>query len=304
MQYTHDQGIVHCDVKPDHFLLDDNSDILLCDFGLAVVLQSPNTPARLETMRGSAFYMAPEQALGEVSPASDQYALGIVVYQWLCGMGPFDAGQDITRLLFDHIHTPPPPLRSKVPTISLRVEQVVMRALSKDPQQRFPRIQDFADALEKASIPPKSIEIFFSYSHNDEMMRDELAKRLAHLKQQGLITEWHDREIEAGRDWAHEVDSHLKTADIILLLVSPDFLASDYCYNIEMMRALKRHETGDAIVIPVILRPTSWKATPLGKLQALPKEGKAIMTWQNQDEAFLDVAEGIQKVIQRLTTGI
>jgi hypothetical protein len=107
----------------------------------------------------------------------------------------------------------------------------------------------------------------------------------------------------AGSDWAREVDTHLRTAHIILLLISPDFLASDYCYNVEMMKALKRHEDGEAVVIPVILRPASWLETSLSKLQALPEDGKAITTWSNRDEAFLAVAHGIQKVIQGLTTG-
>jgi serine/threonine protein kinase len=303
LQHCHDRRIVHCDVKPAHFLLDDDSDILLCDFGLAVVLQDSSTFAKLESPQGTPYYMAPEQVLGEVSPASDQYTLGVVIYEWLCGKAPFEA-QSAQEMMFQRLSIPPTPLRSHTATISPRVEQVVLHALSKDPQQRFPSIQKFADALEEASLTPKQIEVFFSYSHKDRMLRDKLAKQLAHLKQQGIIAEWHDRDIEAGRDWAREVDTHLRTAHIILLLISPDFLASDYCYNVEMMKALKRHESGEAVIIPVILRPTSWLETPLSKLQALPEDGKAITTWSHRDEAFLAVAYGIQKVIQELTVGL
>lgn len=299
LQYIHDRGIVHCDVKPSNLLLGENNEILLCDFSLATKLLGPGaTSVEVDRIFGTASYMAPENLQGMVGPASDQYALGIIVYEWLCGSKPF---QGTTIELFHHVQfSSPPPLRHKIPTISSRVEQIVLQALSKDPQQRFPRVQDFANALEEASIIPAQIEIFFSYSHKDAMLRDNLAKQLAHLKQQGLTVEWHDREIEAGRDWAHEVDTHLRTAHIILLLMSPDFLASDYCYNVEMMKALKRHENGEAIVIPIILRPVSWMDTPLGKLQALPQGGKPITLWSNQDEAFFEVVREIQKIIQRL----
>jgi serine/threonine protein kinase len=299
LQYLHDRGIVHCGVKPSNLLLGENKEILLCDFGLATVLPGPNTSVRVGRVVGTPSYEAPESFRGEVSPASDQYSLGMIVYEWLCGRMAFQ-GTMIERLY--HIQSSSPlPLREIAPTISSRVEQIVLQALSKDPQQRFPQVQGFANALEEASLIPGQIEIFFSYSHKDALLRDGLAKRLAHLKQQGLITEWHDREIEAGRDWAYEVDTHLRTAHIILLLISPDFLASDYCYRVEMTKALERHENGEAVVIPIILRPAAWMNTPLSKLQALPQSGKPVTRWSNQDEAFLEVAHGIQKVIQRLT---
>jgi serine/threonine protein kinase len=301
LQYIHDQKIVHCDVKPENILLGENNEVLLCDFGQAVVFKSSASSEKTEMRMFSLHYVAPERIQGEVSFASDQYALGMVVYEWLCGEGPFATEHDIHKMLFHHLKTLPPSLRSKNPSISPRIDQIVLRALSKDPQQRFPHVQDFATALEKVSAILGQVEIFFSYSHKDIALRDKLAKQLAHLKHQGLITEWHDRDIEGGRDWAYEVDTHLRTAHIILLLISPDFLASDYCYRVEMTKALKRHENGEAVVIPVILRPAPWMNTPLSKLQALPQGGKPIIRWSNQDEAFLDVADGIQKIIQRLT---
>ncbi len=124
---------------------------------------------------------------------------------------------------------------------------------------------------------------------------------MALLKRTGLSTDWYDRDIDAGAEWAREIDTHLNHADIILLLVSPDFIASDYCYNLEMMRALERHQAGEASVIPIILRPVSWKETPFGKLQALPEGGKAVTTWSNRDEAFLHITEGIRKVVEKLS---
>ena len=109
--------------------------------------------------------------------------------------------------------------------------------------------------------------------------------------------------LAAGEEWSDQIDSHLNTADIILLLVSADFIASDYCYENEMKRAMERHESGDAIVIPVILRPVDWSNAPFAKLQALPKNGKAITTWGNIDEAFTDVAKGIRRLAQLQATG-
>lgn len=149
-----------------------------------------------------------------------------------------------------------------------------------------------------ASRPTSPVEVFYSYSHKDEKLRDKLDNHLTLLQRQGLISEWHDRMIEAGDEWESEINAHLNSAQIILLLVSDDFIASDYCYSIEMERALERHEDGEARVIPIILRPVDWETSPLGKLQALPKDGKAVTLWKNRDTAFKNVAQGIRKVIR------
>lgn len=142
------------------------------------------------------------------------------------------------------------------------------------------------------------VEVFFSYSHRDEDVRDELAKHLSSLKRNGQIDTWYDRAIEAGAEWQTEIEQRLNQADIILLLVSPDFLASNYCYEIEVKRAMERHEAGEARVIPVIVRPVDWRDAPFGKLQALPKDAKPIKSWLNQDEALLDIAQEIRHVLE------
>lgn len=142
------------------------------------------------------------------------------------------------------------------------------------------------------------IDIFFSYAHEDEALRNELAKQLKLMKRQGLINEWYDRDIKAGTEWKQAIDEHLNSAQIILLLVSPDFIDSDYCYETEMMRAMERHEAREARVIPIILRPCDWHDAPFGKLQALPRNAKPIITWSIRDDAFLDVAKGIRQVVE------
>jgi hypothetical protein len=117
-----------------------------------------------------------------------------------------------------------------------------------------------------------AVKVFLSYAHDDEHLKIALEKHLSLLQRQGLIKIWYDRDISAGKEWEKEIDTNLNKAQIILLLVSPDFVASDYCYSIEMHRAMKLHERGEALVIPVILRPTDWEYTPFSKLQVLPKD--------------------------------
>ncbi|MGY4627029.1 toll/interleukin-1 receptor domain-containing protein [Bradyrhizobium sp. USDA 4486] len=139
--------------------------------------------------------------------------------------------------------------------------------------------------------------VFFSYSHRDEDLRDRLEIHLSMLKKQGLIDAWHDRRIKAGDEVDHSIDSNLNAAGVILLLVSPDFLASSYCYDVEMQRAMERHQAGEARVIPVILRHCDWHSAPFGKLLAAPKDGKPIKAWSDIDEAFLDVVKQIRAAL-------
>lgn len=141
--------------------------------------------------------------------------------------------------------------------------------------------------------------VFFSYCHADEELRDQLEKQLAMLKHQGIIETWHDRRIIAGQEIDKTIDEHINSDDIILLLVSPDFLASPYCYDREMKRALERHESGEATVIPVILRACEWHHAPFGKLMATPTDGKPVKQWADLDDAFLQVAKAVRAAATR-----
>ena len=143
------------------------------------------------------------------------------------------------------------------------------------------------------------LSVFFSYSHADEALRDQLETHLAVLKRQGVIATWHDRRILAGHEIDGAIDVNLEIANIVLLLVSPDFLASNYCYDREMLRAMERHETQEAVVIPVILRPSDWHHAPFGKLLATPTDGKPITQWPDRDQAFLEVVKAIRAVAQQ-----
>lgn len=145
-----------------------------------------------------------------------------------------------------------------------------------------------------------SIRVFISYSHKDEDLRDQLEVQLAMLKRQGLVEVWHDRRLVAGDrlDWT--ISKELDDADVILLLVSPDFLASDYCYKIEKGRALERHRTGEARLISVILRPCDWMRTDLAEFLVTPRDGKAITQWPDRDEAFLNVVQSIRSALDEI----
>ena len=144
------------------------------------------------------------------------------------------------------------------------------------------------------------VSVFVSYAHADEKLRKELGKHLSVLERQGLIATWHDRMIAAGADWEGVIDSRLDESRIILLLVSADFIDSSYCYEVEMKRALDRHERGEALVIPVILRPVSLKGTPFARIQALPKDARATTDWPNLDSALVDITEGLRAALQNL----
>ncbi|MBN4001787.1 GUN4 domain-containing protein [Nostoc sp. LPT] len=151
-------------------------------------------------------------------------------------------------------------------------------------------------------MPEVSLQLFFSYSHKDEALRDELAKHLTILEWQGVISSWHDRKILPGEEWDYQINDNLNTADIILLLISSDFLFSKYCWDVEVKKAIERHHAGEACVIPVILRSVDWSGAPFAKLQALPKNAEPVVSrnWHNQDEAFTDVAKGIRAAAEKL----
>ena len=154
LQYAHDQRLVHRDVKPENMLLGPRNELLLSDFGIAFVTQTSRQQTTQEIV-GTAAYMAPEQLQGRPQPASDQYALGIVIYEWLSGDRPFHG--TFTEVASQHLFVPPPPLRQKLPDISPEVEHIMQTALEKDPQKRFVTVQAFARALEQASISPSQM---------------------------------------------------------------------------------------------------------------------------------------------------
>ena len=147
LQYIHSQGLIHCDIKPDNLLLGPNNDVWVSDFGIA---QYAHSAEHSQGICGTFAYTAPEQLQGKPVPASDQYALAVMVYEWLCGQRPFRG--TALGVCGQHLYSQPLSLRDRIPSISSAVEQIVFKALAKDPSQRFPCVLDFATALEKASM--------------------------------------------------------------------------------------------------------------------------------------------------------
>lgn len=141
------------------------------------------------------------------------------------------------------------------------------------------------------------MKIFVSYSHRDEGTLERLKAHLSPLRRDGRIETWYDREIRAGAEIDDEISEQLETCDVFLLLISPDFLNSDYCMDTEMSRAMERHEKGTARVIPIIVEDCYWKSSPFRKLKALPKDGKPISNWTNENTAYLNIVEEVARVL-------
>lgn len=144
------------------------------------------------------------------------------------------------------------------------------------------------------------LNIFIAYSREDDKFRIRLEKHLSTLKRRDFINTWYDGKIEAGTEWKQEIDKNLNGADIILLLISADFIASDYCYEVEMKRAIERHSLGEAIVIPILLHNCDWEDTPFGKIQALPQNGKPVTDkfWDNPENGLSRIAKSIKSLVQ------
>jgi len=150
----------------------------------------------------------------------------------------------------------------------------------------------------------KAVKIFLSYSDKDRDLLEALIKQLNPLQQRGLIEIWYRDKIHAGRDWRRVSESHLDSADLILLLISPDFVASEVCCEIEMRKAMQRRDNEEALVIPIILRPTDWTSLPCGSLWSLPSDANPVTLWHNMDAALTNIVEGIKKVVTEIATTV
>ena len=147
----------------------------------------------------------------------------------------------------------------------------------------------------------REVTLFYSYSHEDENLQLELRKHLRILDRQGVLKGWSDRDISAGSEWRGQIDQHLESADIILLLISPDFIASDYCYDVELALALRRHNNHECVVVPVFLREVDVSGAPFAELQGLPRDARPIASWSDHDAAFAEVARGIRQIALTLS---
>ena len=141
-------------------------------------------------------------------------------------------------------------------------------------------------------------KIFISYAHKDELYKEELIEHMSGLRRAGIINEWDDRKIVAGQNWEEEISSSLTSSNIILFLISASFMNSDYCMGVEVKTALEMHERGEAQLIPIVIRAVDWSDSEISKIQGLPKDARPISSWENADEAWLDVISGLKNHIQ------
>ena len=160
-------------------------------------------------------------------------------------------------------------------------------------------VKDLAGEPEKVTTV-KPVTAFISYSHVDAKLKGDLITHLTPLKRLGILSTWNDQEIKAGDEWESTITTKLAKAELVLLLISADFIASEFCYTQELTTALDRHKAKKAIVIPVILRPCLWTALPFGRLQAVPPDAKPVTAWDNQDEALMAVAKDVRERVQAL----
>jgi serine/threonine protein kinase len=297
LDYAASKGIVHCGIKPSNIMivasgvgLEDR--VKVVDFGIARERWGPTVrtvTGKPSMVVGTPEYMSPEQVLGlEVDGRTDQFSLAIMAREALTRQSPFTGPGEAAQI------------QSSLPPAAMPVFQ---RALSFHRADRYASCEEFVLELEKAlqliaTLRTEPVSIFYSYSHEDEDLRRELEAHLAPLRRSGLIREWHDHEIIAGQDWDKEISRYLESANLILFLISPDFINSSYIFNVEVKRAFERESAGDAVVVPVILRPVMWKILPeLSRLQALPEGARAVTEWPSRDLAFVSVCEGIFAII-------
>jgi hypothetical protein len=165
------------------------------------------------------------------------------------------------------------------------------------------RVSEYRSELARRRKPDTPVNIFYSYTRTDEEMLVELDEHLSEFKSEVPVGVFWDRNLEAGIEWHSEIKDELKEADVVLLLVSPDFLASRYCRQVELPATLDLHASGLASAIPVILRPCAWQETALGRLQAIPRGGRPIIEWAERDDAWTEAARAITSVINHIRHG-
>jgi internalin A len=162
-------------------------------------------------------------------------------------------------------------------------------------------VADLLNSVEiSRAVRIEPIKLFISYAHKDEELRAELEVHLKLFQRIGLIRPWHDRLILPGEKWKEAIDKNLSEADLILMLISPDFLSSDFAYEREAQVSLERHRQGKAVVVPIIVRPSLWRITPLADLQVLPQDGRPVQEWPSRDSAWSHVAERLEAIIVSL----
>jgi serine/threonine protein kinase len=299
LDYAHDRGIIHRDIKPENLLFTEDGRLKLTDFGIAKALGDPRTTEKGRT-KGTVSYMSPEQIKDQPPHRlSDLFSLAIVAFEMLSGNSPW-AGTNVGAILNNIKESSPLSLREFDVPNAARLDRVFQKALALSPGDRYPTGMAFVQALKKTGMPELTASkptVFISYSHEDEAWKDRLVKQLNVVD---TIDLWDDRRIEAGENWRQEISEAIAAARVAILLVSVDFLNSEFVRSEEVPRLLKRREKEGIRVLPVIVRPCLWKKVAwLKSIQALPKDGHPLSTKTEYEADLAKLAEEVVDIIER-----
>lgn len=320
IDYAHARGVIHRDLKPANVMINQQGQVVLTDFGITRIIGGTQY-TQTGALSGMPAYMSPEQGQGQHGDErSNIYSLGVMLYEMVTGTVPFDADTPF-GIILKHISEPIPPPRRVVPDLPPSVEQIILKAMVKDPVERYQRAGEMAAALREAvSMTPgeeylplltiasgknQAISslpvalVFISYSHDDEKEKNRLISHLGVLKRAGLIEIWNDDNIQAGADWELELDRAINRAKVAILLVTSNFLTSDVTLNSVIPRLLTRFRRRELNVFVVIAKACAWKVFDwLAKMEIRPRDGNAI--WSGSDSQIDETLAAIVEEVAHL----
>jgi len=192
-------------------------------------------------------------------------------------------------------------IKDSIEFVDDRLYETLQKEYVRDYIEGVVQVPELLAAVDSVlAIESPKLEVFFSYSSADNELCQQLLRHLSALKRQGTIHQWRNCQIIAGQNRIEEIERHLDSAHVILLLVSADFIESEHCFSIELRKAMERHEIGKARVIPIVLREVDYCGMPFEKLDPLPQNRLPVTSWKNQDEAFTDIAKGIRLAVEEM----
>ncbi len=329
LDYAHSQGVIHRDIKPANLIFTDTGVLKLTDFGIAKRVGRPGTTEEGE-IKGTVTYMSPEQVNEkEIDGRSDLFSLATVAFEMLSGNLPWP-GRSLFDIMDSIRDAKIRPLTDFGVPDAASLGPIFGKALAKDPHERYQTGATFVQALKGATGPPSEEQtlletrrlsderiliepqpvsekhtgdkpsVFISYSHKDEEWKDRLVAHLGVLKLEDKIDLWADHRIEVGEEWREEIREAMDAAEVAILLVSADFLASKFIQDEEAPRLLERQAQEGLYIFPVLIRPCYWRRVKwLAGLQFRPKYGRPLLAMSEHEieDVLAKIAEDVATVI-------